>query len=87
MEQLIIFLKTKIKGDKVETFKKNNIQKSIMWCEKFKIPYNKFTDKTNMFLPFVKNNNYDIQEIEEMEEENDEKHEKQESEKEEEKEE
>jgi len=30
--------------------KKSNIQKCIQWCDKFKIPYNKFTDKVNIFL-------------------------------------
>jgi hypothetical protein len=43
-------LNNKNKHDKVEVFKKANIQKSVSWCEKYEIPYNKFTDKTNMFL-------------------------------------
>ena len=39
------------KHDKVEIVKKANIQKSVGWCEKYQIPCNKFTDKTNIFLP------------------------------------
>jgi S-adenosylmethionine:tRNA ribosyltransferase-isomerase len=42
------------KEEKIETIKRNNIQKSISWCEKFKIPYNKFVEKTNIFLPVLK---------------------------------
>ena len=34
--------------------KKTNIQKSVNWCEKFKIPCNKFSDKINIFLPIAK---------------------------------
>ena len=33
-----------------EALKKINIQKSIAWCEKYKIPCNKFIDKFNIFL-------------------------------------
>ena len=29
------------KDDKIETIKKNNIQKCVQWCIKYKIPYNK----------------------------------------------
>jgi hypothetical protein len=32
---------------------KSNIQKSVSWCEKYKIPCNKFTEKINIFLPIV----------------------------------
>jgi hypothetical protein len=27
-----------------------NIQKCIHWCEKYNIPYNKFIEKSNIFL-------------------------------------
>lgn len=57
MEQLITILKTKNREEKMEILKKNNMQKSIIWCEKFKIPYNKFTEKTNMFLSIPKDIN------------------------------
>jgi hypothetical protein len=50
IDQLISLYKNKNREDKIETFKKNNIQKCIQWCDKFKIPYNKFTDKVNIFL-------------------------------------
>ena len=44
----------KNKYDKIETIKKSNIQKSVNWCEKYKIPCNKFTEKINIFLPIIK---------------------------------
>jgi hypothetical protein len=52
-DQLINLYKNKNKDDRMETLKKNNIQKCIQWCEKYKIPYNKFVDKLNIFLPIV----------------------------------
>jgi hypothetical protein len=52
-DQLINLLKNKNKEDRIETFKKTNIQKCIQWCEKHKIPYNKFVDKLNIFLPIL----------------------------------
>jgi hypothetical protein len=54
MEQIKNILKIKNKDDKIEFIKKSNIQKSILWCEKFKIPCNKFVEKTNIFLPVLK---------------------------------
>jgi hypothetical protein len=51
LDQLVNIYKTKNKADKLETIRKANIQKSIGWCEKFKIPCNKFHEKINMFLP------------------------------------
>jgi hypothetical protein len=47
--QFICILKNR-KYDKIETIKKINIQKSINWCEKHKIPYYKFNEKSNVFL-------------------------------------
>jgi len=43
--------KNKNKEEKIECLKKTNIQKSISWCEKHKIPCNKFSEKINIFLP------------------------------------
>ena len=54
LDMIISILKNKNKEDKIEIIKKLNIQKSANWCEKFKIPYNKFSDKTNIFLPIVR---------------------------------
>lgn len=48
--QIINILKSKNIEEKMELLKKNNIQKSVNWCEKFKIPCNKFSDKINLFL-------------------------------------
>ena len=56
-DQLINLIKNKNRDDKIETFKKNNIQKCIQWCEKYKIPFNKFVDKLNIFLPIILDEN------------------------------
>ena len=50
-DHVVNTIKNKNRDDKIETLKKNNIQKCIQWCEKNKIPYNKFVDKLNIFLP------------------------------------
>lgn len=47
-------LKNKNSEEKIENIKKTNIQKSILWCEKNKIPFNNFYEKTNIFLPVTK---------------------------------
>ena len=57
LNQIICVLKNKNKEEKIETIKKNNILKSVVWCEKFKIPCNKFSEKINIFLPVVKDIN------------------------------
>jgi hypothetical protein len=49
-DQALNLMKNKNKDEKIETLKKINIQKCIQMCEKFKIPYNKFSDKVNIFL-------------------------------------
>ena len=38
----INLLKNKNKDDKIELLRKTHIQKSVLWCEKYKIPCNKF---------------------------------------------
>lgn len=53
LDQIIAIYKNKNREEKIETLKKSNIQKSVMWCEKYKIPCNKFTEKINIFLPIV----------------------------------
>jgi hypothetical protein len=50
LNQIISILKNKNKYDTLESLKKNNIQRCVNWCEKYKIPCNKFNDKINMFL-------------------------------------
>ena len=59
LDQIINVFKNKNKDDKIEMIKKSNIQKSVTWCEKYKIPCNKFSEKTNIFLPIIK----DVKEI------------------------
>ena len=54
MNQIINILKNKNKDEKIELIKKVNIQKSVSWCEKLKISHNKFFEKTNIFLPIIK---------------------------------
>ena len=58
-DQIINILKSKNKEEKFEILKKNNIQKSIQWCEKYKIPYNKFSEMFNIFLPNKNDNKND----------------------------
>lgn len=53
LDQIITIFRNKNKNDKIECIKKNNIQKSVSWCEKYKIPCNKFTEKINIFLPII----------------------------------
>ena len=53
LDQIVIIFKNKNKNDKIESIKKSNIQKSVSWCEKHKIPCNKFTEKINIFLPII----------------------------------
>jgi hypothetical protein len=57
LDLIINILKNKNKEDKIEIIKRNNIQKSVNWCEKHKIPCNKFTEKINMFFPINKEQN------------------------------
>jgi hypothetical protein len=49
LDQIINIYKNKLRNDKLEIIKKNNIQKCVQWCEKNQIPHNKFFDK-NIFL-------------------------------------
>ena len=51
LNQIITIYKNK--NDKIENIKKNNIQKAVFWCEKYNIPYNKFAEKINIFLPII----------------------------------
>jgi hypothetical protein len=53
LDQIINILKNKNRDEKIEIMKKCNIQKSVSWCEKLKIPFNKFSEKTNIFLPII----------------------------------
>ena len=52
-DQMINLIKNKNKVEKTETIRKHNVQKCINWCDKYKIPYNKFADKINIFLPIT----------------------------------
>ena len=39
------------KYDKLEHIKKKNIQKCILWCQKYGIPHNVTIQTNNMFIP------------------------------------
>lgn len=54
MDQIIHMFKNNNQKERIELIRKVNIQKSVNWCEKFKIPCNKFVEKTNIFLPILK---------------------------------
>jgi len=54
LDSIINILKNKNRDEKIEIIKKSNIQKSVLWCEKHKIPFNKFSEKINIFLPITK---------------------------------
>ena len=56
LNQIINIFTNKNKEEKIESIKKLNIQKSVIWCEKYKIPCNKFSEKINMFLPIINEN-------------------------------
>lgn len=72
LDQIINIIKNKNKEERIETIKKSNIQKSVSWCEKLKIPYNRFSEKTNIFLPIIKENkDYDKEADKIIEENND----------------
>ena len=45
-----LFLIESSNYDKIENMKKTNIQKCISWCQKYKLPFNKMTVSTNIFL-------------------------------------
>jgi hypothetical protein len=49
-DHIINIIKNKTRDDKIETLKRNHIQKCIQWCEKNQLPHNKFIDKINIFL-------------------------------------
>lgn len=71
LDQIINIIKNKNKEERVETIKKSNIQKSVSWCEKLKIPYNRFSEKTNIFLPIIKENKDGDKIIEEKDDKDD----------------
>jgi len=51
IDLIMNIIKNKNREEKLENIKKSNIQKCIQWCEKYKIPHNKFFEKGNIFLP------------------------------------
>lgn len=45
------------RNDKIETLKRNNIEKCISWCHKYNLPYNEKINNLNQFLSFSQNKN------------------------------
>lgn len=58
-DQIINIFKNKNKDEKIETLKRNHIQKCVQWCEKNQLPHNKFIDRINIFLNTKKKDNDD----------------------------
>ena len=67
LHHILNILKSRNKDDKIDLLKKTHIQKSVIWCEKFKLPCNKFTEKTNIFLPIIKDDDETKEEIDRFE--------------------
>jgi hypothetical protein len=63
-DQIINIFKNKNREDKIETLKRNHIQKCIQWCEKNQLPHNKFIDQINIFLNSKKKDSDDEIKIE-----------------------
>jgi hypothetical protein len=57
LDLILNILKNKNRDERIESYKKSNILKSVAWCEKYKIPCNRFSEKVNMFLPLVNKDN------------------------------
>jgi hypothetical protein len=55
---IVNILRNKNREEKIELIKKTNIQKAVIWCEKHRIPCNKFSEKINIFLPIIKDPNH-----------------------------
>jgi len=53
LNHLINILKSKNQNEKLEQLQKNNLQKSILWCEKYMMPYNKNLERSNVFLNYI----------------------------------
>ena len=49
-DNIINLSKSELNDSKLEIIKRQNILKCIQWCEKYKIPHNKFIDRVNIFL-------------------------------------
>jgi hypothetical protein len=62
IDQIINVFKNNNRKERIEYIRKTNIQKAVHWCEKFKIPCNKFLEKTNIFLPIVLKKENDVEE-------------------------
>ena len=50
LNQIIHILRGKNQLEKIEQIQKNNIQKSVLWCDKYMVPHIKVHEKTNSFL-------------------------------------
>lgn len=49
LHQIINIANSKNKNEKMDNLQKHGIQKSCQWCDKFDVPYNKYTERPNIF--------------------------------------
>lgn len=63
LHQIINLANSKSKDEKIDNLQKHGIQKSCQWCEKFDVPYNKYSDRPNIFREDKFNLNAKAQEI------------------------
>jgi hypothetical protein len=49
LHQIINIASSKNKNEKMDNLQKHGIQKSSQWCDKFDVPYNKYTERPNIF--------------------------------------
>ncbi|MDA9072302.1 SAM-dependent methyltransferase [bacterium] len=52
LNSVLNILRNKNKKEKIESYQKICVQKSILWCERYKIPHVSIYDKTNIFTRF-----------------------------------
>jgi hypothetical protein len=49
LHQIINIANSKNKDEKIDNLQKHGIQKSCQWCDKFDVPYNKYSERPNIF--------------------------------------
>jgi hypothetical protein len=50
MDQIVAIMKNKNRDEKIESLRRNHLQKCLQWCDRHHVPYMRFTEKTNIFL-------------------------------------
>jgi len=57
--QIINLLKSRNKMEKMDILQKHNIQKCMYWCEKYRVPYNKIGERSQLSIPCEENSTGD----------------------------